>query len=289
MFFFPSFVLVCVVDDRPSHEKSPTLEILSDVMCAADSIIKSPKSYTQLEEERKVKNEHRSHTGRDEKSSSHKTVSLIHTGGILGDLPSLQNGRSPKNIGVNEGISNDISRALDYGNQGSEFPGVQGGGMSSPTGSKNFNLDSRADGKDTNNRYSNKTVSSTGKLKSKKKDHITLPPGFPPSYLCQLSQRPMNDPVKSIYGNVFDRPVILRWMGMQGHICPLSGQSIFQCNAKCRRSKSGMCAVYCRNKFVYYLYINFYCCDVFCELLQYIFYLLIKYAYLTALLRHKTC
>ena len=201
------------MDDRPS----PALALGPGAASSTESPIKITKTYIQLEDERKLKNELRNHPVQEEKMSS-KSVCRI-----LGDLPSLQNDRTPKSMGSSDTTSYDINRALDYGSGGSEFPRPSKG-PASPTGNKTYNLDSRADGKDANNKYSNGAIGSNGKVKSKRKDPYTLPPGFPTSFLCQLSQRPMIDPVKSIYGNVFDRPVILRWMGMQGHICPLSGK-----------------------------------------------------------------
>lgn len=45
----------------------------------------------------------------------------------------------------------------------------------------------------------------------------------PKEFLCELCQKPMTEPVKSVYGNIFDKPVITRWISQQGHICPITG------------------------------------------------------------------
>jgi hypothetical protein len=33
----------------------------------------------------------------------------------------------------------------------------------------------------------------------------------------------MSEPVKTVYGNIMERSVIVEWMAKQGHICPLTG------------------------------------------------------------------
>lgn len=186
-------------------------------------------SYSLLEEESKIRKELKGIDGSDAKalpfSSPTKKSTLLHSGAILGDLPSLSNDRNSRGVGASgtASTSSDINRVLDYGSASSEFPTISTGPMS-PKGNSNYLLDSRADGKDKSSHYSSNTESSVGKVKQKKRDVYAPPPGFPTKFLCQLSQRPMSDPVKSIYGNVFDRSVIYRWMNKQGHICPLSGK-----------------------------------------------------------------
>lgn len=46
---------------------------------------------------------------------------------------------------------------------------------------------------------------------------------IPVKYKCQLTQRPMTEPVKSIYGHNFEKSAILGWLNQQGRICPLTG------------------------------------------------------------------
>mmetsp|Transcript_37694 Transcript_37694/g.27782 ORF Transcript_37694/g.27782 Transcript_37694/m.27782 type:complete len:652 (+) Transcript_37694:152-2107(+) len=50
-----------------------------------------------------------------------------------------------------------------------------------------------------------------------------VPADMPRDYLCQLTQKPMSDPMKTIYGNVYDKTAIMNWFTQQGRICPLTG------------------------------------------------------------------
>ena len=51
----------------------------------------------------------------------------------------------------------------------------------------------------------------------------TFPTDVPPEFVCELCQKQMSDPVKSVYGNVFEKNAIENWLKTQGHICPLTG------------------------------------------------------------------
>ena len=69
------------------------------------------------------------------------------------------------------------------------------------------------------------------KKKSKKKKEkgetttTDVPVNIPKEFLCSLTRRPMSDPVKSIYGNTFERSAITSWFSNQGRICPLTGEA----------------------------------------------------------------
>jgi hypothetical protein len=69
----------------------------------------------------------------------------------------------------------------------------------------------KADGKD------NKTNKS-------KKGMDMVHPDIPKEYLCQLTNKPMSEPMKTIYGNVYDKTAIMNWFQTQGRICPLTGE-----------------------------------------------------------------
>lgn len=143
---------------------------------------------------------------------------FLHSGSILGDLPALNKHKVANNGKIS---SIDITRALQFGDSKDEV------GPSSPSANNAFMLDSRADGKDKSSNSATKKNNSPGKKK------VDLPiPDFPPSYLCQLSQKPMSAPVQTVYGNIFDRPVILHWMSKQGHICPLTGAPLSETDLK---------------------------------------------------------
>jgi hypothetical protein len=61
------------------------------------------------------------------------------------------------------------------------------------------------------------------KSKKKERKEPEAPADMPRTFLCELTKKPMSDPVRSIYGNVFDKPTILSWFVNQGRICPLTG------------------------------------------------------------------
>ena len=70
---------------------------------------------------------------------------------------------------------------------------------------------------------------STPSPKSKKKRNVpnvikdSNNKDVPKEFLCELCQRQMTDPVKSVYGNLFEKTVIEEWLKNQGKICPLTG------------------------------------------------------------------
>lgn len=69
------------------------------------------------------------------------------------------------------------------------------------------------------------TVSSSNKKKraSSSSTSSEVPPDMPAHFLCALTRRPMSDPVRSPYGQHYDRTAIAQWMAAQGRICPLTG------------------------------------------------------------------
>ena len=117
---------------------------------------------------------------------------LLHSGDHLGDLPSL-NKTSTRNFDDRE-----LNKALE-GNEIAD---------------RLF----KADDKNTN--------------KKKKNRNKDVPPDMPTEFLCQLSQKPMTEPVKSIYGNVYEKGTIVTWIKQQGHICPLTGAPLSESDLK---------------------------------------------------------
>jgi hypothetical protein len=79
-----------------------------------------------------------------------------------------------------------------------------------------------ADGKDSAPLKSSAAANNKNKRR-KGEGAYKPPPDMPVEYLCQLSRRPMSEPVKSVYGNVYDKTAILEWLAKQGKICPLTG------------------------------------------------------------------
>lgn len=141
---------------------------------------------------------------REEAEGGGVQPALLHSGPLLGNLPAFgKNNASPKKF------QTDIDHAfLSNNNAGHHNGGIFGNpagpGMKSPS--------KRADDK-------------TGGKKKKKKAHDDVPKDTPIEFLCQLTQRPMSEPVKTIYGNVYDRTAIMNWLSTQGKICPLTGKA----------------------------------------------------------------
>lgn len=63
------------------------------------------------------------------------------------------------------------------------------------------------------------------KKKKKGKGQEDIPADMPPHFLCQLTKRPMTEPVKSSFGHVFEKSAIMNWFSQQGRLCPLTGAS----------------------------------------------------------------
>ena len=140
---------------------------------------------------------------REEAEGGGVQPALLHSGPLLGNLPAFgKNNASPKKF------QTDIDHALLSNNAASHNGGIFGNpagpGMKSPS--------KRADDK-------------SGGKKKKKKAHDDVPKDTPVEFLCQLTQRPMSEPMKTIYGNVYDRTAIMNWLSTQGKICPLTGES----------------------------------------------------------------
>lgn len=138
---------------------------------------------------------------REEAEGGGVQPALLHSGPLLGNLPAFgKNVTSPKKF------QTDVDHALLSSNphSGGIFGNPVGPGMKSPS--------KRADDK-------------SGGKKKKRKQHDDVPKDTPAEFLCQLTQRPMSEPVKTIYGNTYDRTAIMNWLSTQGKICPLTGAS----------------------------------------------------------------
>ena len=78
--------------------------------------------------------------------------------------------------------------------------------------------------------YNNTSTTSsinTKSKKKKKKDPNSHLKNIPKEYICELSHNLMSDPVRSVYGNVFESNVINTWMKEQGRICPITGKNYY--------------------------------------------------------------
>ena len=152
---------------------------------------------------------------RHEEKNEDESPQLLHSGPTLGDLPSLTGHRmrSPDKT-LNTEVDAVLREARSpisptANNLSNNFDNMN---INTNTNSNaNTNLSRRADGK------------SSKKKKSKRND---VPDDMPKEYLCALTKRPMNEPVKSTFGHVYDKSAIMRWFSEQGRICPLSGMCI---------------------------------------------------------------
>lgn len=121
----------------------------------------------------------------DAKASHQK---LLHSGPMLGDLPAL----SPSKKSPGKQFNEDHASLLNAAVSGEESPLRSGVSNSS--------------------------------MKAKKKNQQRADnSNMPPEFMCELCQKLMSDPVKTVYGNVFERDVIMHWFRQQGHVCPLTG------------------------------------------------------------------
>ena len=129
----------------------------------------------------------------------------LHSGEMLGELPQLPNsgGSHTRTVGSPKKDFGSSLEAAIEGNTTNSLTYIMDQNQSSPG-------------------------ASAGKKKGgkKKKRQIERPKDVPTNFLCELSQQQMSDPVRTIYGNVYDRPIIRDWLKNQGHICPITGMTI---------------------------------------------------------------
>lgn len=127
---------------------------------------------------------------RDEKEVKQ---SFLHSGEMLGNLPSLNTNKSPTGATRGRGFGDDLEAVLG------ESPSSR---LAEPS--------LKADDKKPK--------------KSKKNTKNVVPKDTPAGYVCQLTQKLMTEPVKSVYGHVFEKSAILNWFEQQGRMCPLTGE-----------------------------------------------------------------
>lgn len=149
----------------------------------------------------------------DSKASSvNPTTPLLHSGPMLGDLPSLT---SAEKSSPGKQIRNDLDTALNIENR-----------------SKSGLFANSNTPKEKSNNPSRKADEKNRKEKKKKPHTDLIPKDMPQHFICQLTQRPMSDPVKTSYGNIYDKTAILNWLNTQGHIDPLTGAPLSEIDLK---------------------------------------------------------
>ena len=130
--------------------------------------------------------------GEDDKESP-----LLHSGPILGDLPSLTGSGNKKSLHAE--MSQVVSDAMD----------------DDSFGLSNINRELLL----KKNRLKKK------KKRGTKKSEITID-GIPSEFLCELCRKPMSDPVETEYGNFFEKNIIADWIAQQGQVCPVTGEPL---------------------------------------------------------------
>ena len=136
---------------------------------------------------------------------------LLHSGRMLGDLPSLNN--TPNKTDNNSPEHDRTAKGLHHvlksdGASAGTFPGL------SPESRERMLKQGRR------------------KKPNKKKVKHGGPGGanaegassdVPPGFLCELTHRLLTDPVETPMGNVYEKAAIMNWLQQQGQICPLTG------------------------------------------------------------------
>jgi hypothetical protein len=157
-----------------------------------------------------MKTNHSYQDAKSENVSSPQNDRLLHSGEVLGDLPALNS--TEKKFHRHR---NDQSLDRVYENNSILSP------SSSPLKKKGDMVTPEMDPSELLQADDKKMKSNK---KSKKVYKEKLPTDFPQEYLCSLTLKPMSEPVKSIYGNYFEKSVIMKWLNNQGKICPISGE-----------------------------------------------------------------
>ena len=153
---------------------------------------------------------------------------LLHSGPMLGDLPSL--GGTPGSSGMNNNSNSGTKKGKLSPEQIRAGQGLQavlasdGASDGSPMmlsteERERFLREARRKHKVGGKKKKKKNTSSSSSSSSSMTD-------APPEFLCALSKQIMSDPVRSSSGVVFDRLQIVNWIQHQGHICPISGSPL---------------------------------------------------------------
>jgi len=136
---------------------------------------------------------------------------LIHSGPMLGNLPALNSNK----LSPTKNFQNEVDSVLTESTKSVvvKDPNSLFGGNGSPS-----TMMSGA------GRMKNPSRKADDKLRKRKDNrHEDVPVDIPEEYLCQLTRKPLSEPMKTIYGHVFDKTAITNWLYTQGKICPLTG------------------------------------------------------------------
>jgi hypothetical protein len=151
----------------------------------------------------KNKKEYKHHLSSEDKED------LLHSGPVLGNLPSITPSKSSPQKQFHNSSDVDAALSMDK-RQHSSILGI------SPTEKPNNN----------NLKVSLKADDKYKKPKKSGKASEEVPPDMPKEFICQLTHKPMSEPVKTVYGNIYDKAAIYQWFSQQGRICPLTGKLV---------------------------------------------------------------
>jgi hypothetical protein len=149
-----------------------------------------------------IKKDYKHHLSEDKED-------LLHSGPVLGNLPSITPSKSSPQKQFHNSSDVDAALSMDK-RQHSLILGT------SPTEKPNNN----------NLKVSLKADEKYKKHKKSGKASEEVPPDMPKEFICQLTHKPMSEPVKTVYGNIYDKAAIYQWFSQQGRICPLTGKLV---------------------------------------------------------------
>lgn len=122
-----------------------------------------------------------------------ETSDLLHSGGMLGNLPSLSAHKSPMASTAQHHFGLESAMQMEHNPATRYFQEAAASAKQEP-------------------------------LHMKPPAHSKLPPEF----LCEVTKKPLKDPVRTPYGNVFEREIISQWFDRNGSICPVTGLPLCQ-------------------------------------------------------------
>jgi hypothetical protein len=195
-------------DDEGAGEEEGDVDEEEEELSASRERVKAQKSPAKEKFRTPKKEAKESKDGSsDAKDGSGSPDRLLHSGGVLGDLPGL-----PGSGGGNAKVLNSNKKASEF--HASIEAAIEGNATLA-------NMMENNAGTPVAGKKEKK-----GKKSKKRPVDASVPPDMPREFLCQLTQKQLSDPVRTPYGNVYERKVILDWFKNQGHLCPMTGKDV---------------------------------------------------------------
>jgi hypothetical protein len=166
--------------------------------------------HSQMKEEiKRMENKSTSSRIEELKDDEADGEDLLHSGAVLGKLPALTPSKS-----------SPIKTSQNAFNQ-SEMDAALLNDHSSTTTHRKLLSSLSADADDKLKNAKKKVAVGASPDLTSGSDIPTSQ--IPKQYLCQLTQKLMSEPMKTLYGNIYDKTAIYQWFSQQGRICPLTG------------------------------------------------------------------